>query len=86
MSLSVTGDTQAGTAVAVQVCENSIPVVAAADLADKDASINITAASGKKKGSVVINDTTNELHVATGPLPTDTWVNAGAVAAVITPA
>lgn len=86
MSLSVTGDTQAGTAVEVQVCDNTIPVVAAADLASAAASINIALLSGKKKGSVVINATTNELHVATGPLPTDTWVNAGAVAAVITPA
>jgi len=85
MALAVVGDSQVGTAVAAQVCLNTIPAVAAADIADKDASINIASLSGKKLGSVILNVATWELHVAKGPLPTDAWVNAGAVAAVITP-
>lgn len=86
MALAVVGDSQAGTAVATQVCTNTIPVVTAADLAEKDAAINNTKLSGKKLGSVVINATTFELHVATGSTDVATWVNAGAVAAIITPA
>lgn len=86
MALAVIGDKQTGTAVATVVCLNTIPQVTGAQLADKTHSINLTNSSGKKKGSCVINSTTNELHLATGSTDVSTWVNQGAVAAIITPA
>lgn len=86
MPLGLIGDTQAGTATAGPIVFNDIVGVAGADLADKDHAVNQTLISGKKKGSVVFNSTTGELVVAQGSTDVATWVNAGAVAAVITPA
>lgn len=86
MALAVIGDKQTGTAVATVVCLNTIPLVTGAKLAAKADPINLTLSSGKKQGSVVINSTTNEMMVATGSTDVSTWVNAGAVAAIITPA
>lgn len=86
MALGLNGDTQAGTAVKVAVVDNQIPVVAAADIADKDNSINITTHSGKRFGSCIINGTTGEIMVAQGAAATDDWKNQGPVAAVVTPA
>lgn len=88
MALSVVGDAAAGSRTAVKtiVVDNKVAKVTGAQLAAKANAINITGLSGKKAGSIVLNTTTNELHVATGSLDVSTWVNQGAVAAIITPA
>jgi len=68
-----------------------LPIVAQADLEDKDNVINDRLLSGKKLGGMVlVKETTGtgyDLAVATGPAETDTWELIGDdTTEVITPA
>ena len=90
MALNITGETSAArTSVTPLVAADPLIVVEEAVLGDKDLTINNTQYSGKDEGSMLIvkmtADDKLQLVIATGPAPTDTWVNTVGVV-VTTPA
>jgi hypothetical protein len=90
MALSVVGDDNATarTAVAVLTTSNELNIITNTDLADKDHVINDPEVSGKKLGSIVIENTAGVLRlmVAQGATDVSPWKSLGTTQVEVTPA